>query len=139
MFLTDDWLTTVADWFVVRLHPARPLTQADLPFAALHEPLIESRSLTRPGRASLFGMSSRHNPFALGGTGGRPIVHRGSRKRLRRIKFAGNTSVDFWLLVALMLFMLFVVVPWLMKHPPVDHDTGDASLRGDCPLSSERA
>ena len=64
----------------------------------------------------------RHHPFGLDASGGAGRAYRGSRKRLKRIKFFENTSVEFWLFVVLMLFMLLVVVPWLIKHPPRDHD-----------------
>jgi hypothetical protein len=48
-------------------------------------------------------------------------VYRGSRKRVRRIRFRDNWPVELWILVAVILFMLFVVVPWLVQHPPPDH------------------
>jgi hypothetical protein len=48
-------------------------------------------------------------------------VYRGSRKRVRRIKWRGNTSVELWIVVVLMLFVLCVGIPWLIKHPPVEH------------------
>jgi hypothetical protein len=64
----------------------------------------------------------RHRPFAPGSP--RP-TYRGSRKRLKRIRILEDTSVDFWLLVILMLFMLLVVLPWLITHPLWDHDEGD--------------
>jgi hypothetical protein len=40
---------------------------------------------------------------------------------VRRIRFRGNWAVELWILVAVILFVLFVVVPWLVQHPPVDH------------------
>jgi hypothetical protein len=48
-------------------------------------------------------------------------VYRGSRKRIRQTKWWENTSVEFWIFVVLILFMLFVGIPWLVKHPPADH------------------
>jgi hypothetical protein len=47
-------------------------------------------------------------------------VYRGSRRRLRRLTFRGNWSVELWIFLAVMLFMLFVVVPWIVRHPPSD-------------------
>jgi hypothetical protein len=67
-------------------------------------------------------MSAGHQGFARGPGGGYRGRYRGSRKRLKRIKFAENTSVGFWVFVALMIFMLFVVLPWLINHPLPDHD-----------------
>jgi uncharacterized iron-regulated membrane protein len=49
-------------------------------------------------------------------------VYRGSRKRIRRIKWRDNTSIEFWILVLLMLLLLFVGIPWMIRHPPADHD-----------------
>jgi hypothetical protein len=43
-----------------------------------------------------------------------PRAWRGSRKRLRRIKFRENTSVEFWIFVALVIVMLAVIMPWLL-------------------------
>lgn len=43
-------------------------------------------------------------------------VYRGSSHRLRRIKLRGNSSIEIWLLVAWILFLLFVVVPWMMNQ-----------------------
>ena len=48
-------------------------------------------------------------------------VYRGSRKRVRRIRMRGNWAVELWILVAVILFVLFVVVPWLVQPPPLDH------------------
>jgi hypothetical protein len=48
-------------------------------------------------------------------------LYRGSRKRVQRIKVRENTSVELWIFVLLMLFLLFVGLPWLTKHPPADH------------------
>jgi hypothetical protein len=40
---------------------------------------------------------------------------------VRRIRFRDNWAVELWILVAVLLFVLFVVVPWLVRHPPLDH------------------
>jgi len=55
---------------------------------------------------------------------GRPgREYRGSRKRVRRIKVRDNWHwpVELWFVVAVVLFTLFVVVPWLVRHPLPDH------------------
>jgi hypothetical protein len=57
---------------------------------------------------------------AVGRAGGQRS-QRGSRKRLRRIRLQGNWSVEFWLFVLVMLVALFVLVPWLIRHPPSHH------------------
>jgi hypothetical protein len=50
---------------------------------------------------------------------------RGSRKRLRRIRLRGNWSIEFWVIVAIIVFMLLVGLPWLIRHPIVDdHHVG---------------
>lgn len=56
--------------------------------------------------------SARHRP---------PKSYRGSRKRLRQIGLRDNWSVEFWLFVAILIFALFVAVPWLIQHPPLHH------------------
>jgi hypothetical protein len=45
-------------------------------------------------------------------------VFRGSRKRLRRMKWYEHTSVEFWIFVVLTLLMLFGGIPWMIRHPP---------------------
>lgn len=62
-----------------------------------------------------------HYGSGSGPRAGASKVYRGSRKRVRRIKWWENTSVEFWVFVVLILVMLFVGVPWLIKHPPDDH------------------
>jgi hypothetical protein len=67
----------------------------------------------------------RHHVSGEGPHAGRPgvgKVYRGSRKRVRRIKWWENTSVELWIFVVLMLFMLFVGIAWMIGHPPADHD-----------------
>lgn len=63
--------------------------------------------------------ASTSGPQAAGARPGR--VYRGSRKRVRRIRFRDNWAVELWILVAVILFTLCVVVPWLVRHPPSDH------------------
>jgi hypothetical protein len=37
-----------------------------------------------------------------------------------RITLRQNSSPEFWILMVVLLFTLFVVVPWLIRHPPAD-------------------
>jgi hypothetical protein len=65
----------------------------------------------------------RHHVVGEGPHAARPGAgksYRGSRKRVQRIKWRENTPVELWIVVALILFTLFVGVPWLVKHPPAD-------------------
>jgi hypothetical protein len=64
--------------------------------------------------------AAHHYGSGNGPRAGAGKVYRGSRKRVRRIKWLENNSVEFWILVVLLLFMLLVGVPWLVKHPPAD-------------------
>jgi hypothetical protein len=41
---------------------------------------------------------------------------RGSRRRLKRIKVRGNSSLELWLLIAWVAFLLVIVLPWLLRH-----------------------
>ena len=61
----------------------------------------------------------------------RPALHyRGSRRRVRRIHFRGNWSKTMWLFAAWLAILLFVIVPYMLRHPPADEAwTPNASLR----------
>ena len=49
--------------------------------------------------------------------GERPArIYRGSRHRLRRIKFRGNSSAELWLVLAWVIILLFVVLPWMIRQ-----------------------
>jgi hypothetical protein len=48
-------------------------------------------------------------------------LYRSSGKRLQRIKLRGNWSVEFWMWVLAVFFALFVLIPWLVKHPIEQH------------------
>jgi hypothetical protein len=48
--------------------------------------------------------------------------NRGSRKRLNRIRLRGNWSIELWVFVAIMAFMLILGMPWLVRHSMVDPD-----------------
>jgi len=45
-----------------------------------------------------------------------PRVYRGSRRRLRRITMRGNWTGEIWLVLVWVLFLLFVVIPWMSKQ-----------------------
>jgi len=45
------------------------------------------------------------------------FTHRGSRRRLRRIRFRENWTRDMWLLVAFVVLAMLVLFPWLVRHP----------------------
>jgi hypothetical protein len=62
--------------------------------------------------------ASANGPQTSGPRSGK--AYRGSRKRVRRLRLRGNWSVELWIFLAVMLFTLFVVVPWIVRHPPAD-------------------
>jgi hypothetical protein len=43
-------------------------------------------------------------------------VYRGSRRRLQRLRLRGNGSLELWLLLFWVLFLLLVAVPWMLKQ-----------------------
>lgn len=49
----------------------------------------------------------------------------GSRRRLQRIQFRGNWSLEAILFFVSMLLFLTVIVPWLVRHAPDDGDPPD--------------
>jgi hypothetical protein len=59
-------------------------------------------------------------PFAGGGRA--QTAYRGSRRRLRRITVRANASVAVWALLVWLLLILFVAIPWVMRHPPEHHE-----------------
>jgi hypothetical protein len=71
--------------------------------------------------------ASSSGPHSAGSHPGR--VYRGSPKRVRRIRFRGNWAIEVWVLVAVILFTLFVVVPWLVRHPSSDHPHVEAIIQ----------
>jgi hypothetical protein len=55
----------------------------------------------------------------VGARGSRqPLIYRASKQRIRRIRMRPNWSGEMWLLVAWMLLLLFVIIPWLVRHAP---------------------
>jgi len=47
-----------------------------------------------------------------------PKMFRGSHARLRRVTLRGNWSTEIWIFVALVLFLLFVALPWIATRSP---------------------
>jgi hypothetical protein len=56
------------------------------------------------------------HPF--GGSGRTLARSRGSWKRLRSIRMRGNCPLEIWGLLVLALLMLFVGLPWAIRHRP---------------------
>jgi uncharacterized iron-regulated membrane protein len=54
-------------------------------------------------------------------------TYRGSRKRLRRLKWYKHSSIEFWLFLVIVLFLLFVGVPWMINHPEAGHHRPSSS------------
>lgn len=48
-----------------------------------------------------------------------PRYDRGSRRRLRQIGRHGGRWKELWWLVLLLLFVLFLLIPWLARAPRV--------------------
>ena len=44
-------------------------------------------------------------------------VYRGSNRRVNSIRLRGNMSREVWILVAFLLVLLFIAIPWLIRHP----------------------
>jgi hypothetical protein len=58
----------------------------------------------------------------------RPLkTYRGSWRRIRRITFRGNWSLQFMLFLAWLLLCLFVLVPWMVRHPPLERQNQGTS------------
>jgi hypothetical protein len=58
-----------------------------------------------------------------------PKVYRGSKRRLRRIRLRGNSSLAIWVFIAVVLFGLCVALPWLILHTHPDPALGMNELR----------
>jgi hypothetical protein len=44
--------------------------------------------------------------------------YRGSRRRLKQIGLRGNFSWEMWLLTGWVAFLLFVLLPWMVRQMP---------------------
>lgn len=69
---------------------------------------------------------SRSRPHL--GRPGAGKTYRGSRKRLRRIKWYEHTPVEFWIYLVLLLLVLLIMIFSLIKHPPPEHHHGMGAL-----------
>jgi|RhiMetdeSRZDD1v2_1073273.scaffolds.fasta_scaffold48333_5 hypothetical protein len=56
-----------------------------------------------------------------------PKSYRGSRRRLRRLTWRGNISFEMWIVLAWVLFLLLVVIPWMARQGHERH--GNATPR----------
>jgi hypothetical protein len=45
-----------------------------------------------------------------------PKQYRGSKRRIKRIKWRRNGSLEMWLLAGWVAFLLLVVLPWMIRH-----------------------
>jgi hypothetical protein len=45
-----------------------------------------------------------------------PKTYRGSRRRIERIKWRGNGSLEIGFFVAWVVFLVLVVLPWMIRH-----------------------
>jgi len=45
-----------------------------------------------------------------------PKTYRGSRRRIRQLKMRDHWSLGLWLLVAWVVFLILVVLPWMIRH-----------------------
>jgi hypothetical protein len=43
-------------------------------------------------------------------------VNRGSRRRLKQLKPRGNGSAELWLIIGWVAFLVFVVLPWMIRQ-----------------------
>jgi hypothetical protein len=46
--------------------------------------------------------------------------YRGSKRRVHRIRMRDSWSTELLIVIALMLLILGVGIPWLIHHPPAD-------------------
>jgi hypothetical protein len=69
--------------------------------------------------------------YPFGGSGRALMAYRGSRRRLRKIRMRGNSSFIVWALLILALLIVFVGVPWAMRHrvPKPEHVFGASEGR----------
>jgi len=42
--------------------------------------------------------------------------YRGSRRRLKKIRLRGNSSWELWVVLAWVVFVLFVLIPRMIRH-----------------------
>jgi hypothetical protein len=69
------------------------------------------------------------------GASSAPKAHRGSHKRVNRIKWQQHTPLGFWIFVFVVLLLLVAGVPWLLSHLPHRHWQVFPLSLVPCPLS----
>jgi hypothetical protein len=65
---------------------------------------------------------ARTMAYRFGGGGRGSTAYRGSPARLRRIRMRGNSPARVWALLAFALLLVFVVIPWVIRHPLPRHE-----------------
>jgi hypothetical protein len=80
------------------------------------QPFTENRERRTSGRGFLAGMKSRIVGDAVPGRHRPPKTFRGSRRRVKRITLKDNGSLELWLFVAWVVFLLVIVLPWMVRH-----------------------
>jgi hypothetical protein len=65
---------------------------------------------------------ARTMAYRFGGGGRRSTAYRGSLARLRRIRMRGNSPARVWALLVFALLLVFVVIPWVIRHPLPRHE-----------------
>jgi hypothetical protein len=61
-----------------------------------------------------------------------PRVYRGSRRRVRKLTLRGNWSAGPWVLLAILVFVLLVVIPWISRNLQTA-DQSDTGTSWDAP------
>jgi hypothetical protein len=72
------------------------------------------------------GAMARRDTHHLGGFGPAKDYRRGSRRRVRKIRFRGNWSIEIVIFILSMLLVLTVLIPWIVRH-----SVGDAQEHGE--------
>jgi hypothetical protein len=80
------------------------------------QPSTGNKKRRTSSRGFLRRMKSRRTGDGASGSHRTPMIFRGSRRRLRQIAIKGNSSLELWLLVAWVVFLLVVVLPWMVRH-----------------------
>lgn len=61
--------------------------------------------------------------------GGRDKRYRGSKKRVQRLRWYEDATIEFWFFVVVVLLMIVFGIPWLIRHPPDVHERMTHSSR----------
>jgi hypothetical protein len=60
-------------------------------------------------------MKSRPTGDSAPGSQRPAMAYKGSRRRIKRIQIRGNGSLEVWLLVGWVAFLVLIVLPWMMR------------------------